>query len=449
MSNELERRQESVPRRVEKTGLKAIRYLWHALRHNLGWKVLALFLAVALWAGLITQDPTLTREKTFTDVQVNIIGLDTLKKNGYIVTSDLTTLPPTARLKVDVPQKEYANVTAANYNVRVDLSRITSDGVQKLKIAATSTSTYGTVEEIVPDTLEVTVEAYITRYRIPVTVVREGDPPAGFYSTTPKLDPPLVAVSGPASLVERVARAVVTFDQSTLPAREGPWPSSVPFALVDSFGKEVNSDLIQVTSESVFLKNVLVEQTLYNTKTVDLSQVALTEGTPAAGYRVKSVSATPSKIVAAGRWEALDQIESLFLESPVNINGAKESFNSVIRVSQPAGIENLSAKSVTVTVEIEPVMINRSFDNLRVNAQGLAVGLSASLDKTRAGITINGPKLWVDALKASDITVTADLTGLAEGVHSVPLLVSVSGGEGTAYTYATDPAIVTATISAK
>ena len=78
MSNELERKQESVPRRAEKTGLKVARYVWHILKHNLGWKLLALFLAVALWAGLITQDPTLTREKTFSDVQVNITGSDTL-----------------------------------------------------------------------------------------------------------------------------------------------------------------------------------------------------------------------------------------------------------------------------------------------------------------------------------------------------------------------------------
>ena len=38
----------------------------HVFRHNLGYKVLAVVLAIVLWAALITQDPTLTREKVFT-----------------------------------------------------------------------------------------------------------------------------------------------------------------------------------------------------------------------------------------------------------------------------------------------------------------------------------------------------------------------------------------------
>ena len=449
MSNELERRHDSAPRRGEKAAQAPFLRLWHMLRHNLGWKVLALFLAVALWAGLITQDPTLTRERTFTEVPVNIIGADTLKRNGYIVVSDLNTVPPAVRMKVDVPQKEYANVAAVNYNVRIDLSRVTAPGKQTMKISATSSSAYGTVVEIVPDSLELEVEEYVTRYRIPVTVVREGEPPQNYYSANPTPNPPTVAISGPKTLVDRVSRAIATYDQSTLPAREGLVRSGVDFVLVDAAGTQINSSLVQVTSESVILGKVIVEQMLYSTKTIDLSQAALTTGTPGEGYRVKSVSVTPSQIVAAGRSEVLAQVEKLFLESPVNINGATESFTGVIKVRQPAEIENLSFTSVTVTVEIEPVSISRSFDNLRIDTLGLASGLALSVDKPRAGVTISGPKLWLDKLRSSNVTLSADLTGLAAGVHNVPLLCTVADSEHIKYDYATDPAIVQVTLTAK
>ena len=450
MSNELERRHEGAPRRVEETSRAVIIRLWHMLRHNLGWKVLALFLAVALWVGLITQDPTLTREKTFVDVPVSISGADLLKRNNrLIVTSDLGTNPPIVRLKVDVPQKEYNNVTAGNYNVRIDLSRITAPGVQEVKILASSTSAYGSVVEVVPDTLKVEVEEYATLYRIPVTPVREGELPSGFYSTSPTVEPATVAISGPASLVNRVSRAVATYDQSMLPAREGPVPSSIPFILVDVTGAEISSSLIEVTSESVLLKNVMVKQTLYETKVIDLNQAALTTGTPNTGYRVKNVAVTPSQIVAAGRSEALNQIDKLFLESPVNLNGKSESFTEVIKVRQPDGIENLSSTSATVTVEIEPVQTNRSFDNLRINALGLNEGLALSLDKSRASVTISGPQLWLDKLRSSGITLTADLTGLKEGVHNVPLLCHIADSEQIKYNYATDPAIIQVTLTAK
>ena len=54
---------------------------WKKLTHNWGWKLLSLLLAVSLWAGLITQDPNLTRERRFTDVPISLTGQDTLRRN--------------------------------------------------------------------------------------------------------------------------------------------------------------------------------------------------------------------------------------------------------------------------------------------------------------------------------------------------------------------------------
>ena len=449
MSNELERKHDSAPPRAQKASKAIFLHLWHILRHNLGWKLLALFLAVALWAGLITQDPTLTREKTFSDVPVTISGADMLKRNALINLTDLSANPPTVRLKVDVPQKEYENVTSANYNVRVDLSRVTTPGKQEVKITATSSSSYGTVVEVVPDTLQLDVEKYDTKYRIPVTVVRDGDPPSGYYGSSPSVDPPMMAISGPVSLVGMVSRAVAMYDQSALPAREGLVRSSVPIKLVDASGNEINSDLIEITSESVLLSNVVVEQTLYETKLLDLSQKTLTSGTPNAGYQVKNISISPSQIVVAGRSEVLSQMKNIFLKAPIDLNGVTESFTAMVSLFQPAEITYMSSTSVSVTVEIEPVRSNRFFESLRIETLGLADGYSLSLDKTRASVTINGPKLWLDKLKSSGIVLTADLTGLKEGVHNVPLLCSIADSEQVNYTYATDPAIVQATLTIK
>ena len=71
--------------------------------NNWTWKLLALFLAICLWAGLITQDPTLTRERVFTDATVSITGAETLRRNGLIVLSGLEDEVLHARLRVEVP----------------------------------------------------------------------------------------------------------------------------------------------------------------------------------------------------------------------------------------------------------------------------------------------------------------------------------------------------------
>ena len=148
--------------------------LWRLIYHNWPWKLLALFLALCLWAGLITQDPTLTRERVFTDVTVSVVGADTLRRNsGLIVLSGLEDENLTARLRVDVPQREYNTVTASNYNPRVDLTRITEAGEQTLRINTTSTSTYGTVRGISPETITVVVDQFVMTSSMTVPSVRE------------------------------------------------------------------------------------------------------------------------------------------------------------------------------------------------------------------------------------------------------------------------------------
>ena len=147
-------------------GREVFRSVWRVLTHNWGAKILSLVIAVVLWAGLITQDPSLTREKTFTDVTISVSGTDSIKRNGFIVVSDLSETLGGATLKVDVPQMQYQNAQAGYYNARIDLSRITQTGVQEVRVLTTNSTAYGSVSEISPATLEIEVEEYITRYRI-------------------------------------------------------------------------------------------------------------------------------------------------------------------------------------------------------------------------------------------------------------------------------------------
>jgi len=70
--------------------------------HNWPTKLLALLLAIILWGGLITQDPTLTREKHFSSVSVSVSGEESVKRNGFIVTSDLTSLLGDVSLTAEV-----------------------------------------------------------------------------------------------------------------------------------------------------------------------------------------------------------------------------------------------------------------------------------------------------------------------------------------------------------
>lgn len=414
----------------------------HILLQNWKTKLLALLIAIALWAGLIAQDPTLTREKRFSDVAVTISGAETLKRNGYIVTSDLESLLDDVTLEVDVPQMQYTAAQASNYNVRVDLSRIKQTGEQEVRILGSNSAAYGTVTSVEPDTVRIMVDEYVTRYRIPVSVVTSNSVPEGFYATTAAVDPPMLTISGPASLVNDIALAEVRIDLSELPQREGAWRRAVSYTLLDENDKAVSSDLLQITSESVLVDSIVVSQTVYTKRELAMSDIGLVRGTPVEGYEVKSAYVTPSVITVAGSKELLDTIELLYPHSYVDASGMSGSFNQTLQLRRPANLQYISATEVTVTVEVGPIMGTQTYDEVPLDIHGLRDGLRATTDHITASVRVTGPQLSLDLLEKSWLEMYVDLTELEAGEYDLPLVGGVKDDESGMYTVEATPDMV-------
>ena len=97
----------SADKSTQGAGNKILRGLRHLILHNGWFKLLALLISVLLWAGLISQDESLTRDKVFSNVSVNVIGTDTMKRNGYIVVSNLSEVLGEVTAVAAVPQQQY------------------------------------------------------------------------------------------------------------------------------------------------------------------------------------------------------------------------------------------------------------------------------------------------------------------------------------------------------
>lgn len=412
---------------------------WNTIKRNWAWKLLALFLAICLWAGLITQDPTLTRERNFTDVPISISGAESLRRNGLIVLSGLEADALSSRLRVDVPQREYETASGSNYNPRIDLSRITATGEQTLKIQTTSSTTYGTVNVIVPDSLDVYVDHYITNYRVPVTINQIGSYPTGFYGSTPSLNPSIVAVSGPESIVSQIAKVSVDFDLSTLPAQAGTTRVALPIHFADLNGNSISSDLLEVTSADVLLRTIIIEQTLYATKTISISNLALTTGEPAAGYELKSVTASPSTLLAAGDASKLDLLDTLFIDSAIDITDRTSSFSVEVKLRKPSELAYLSTDSVTIYCEILPIMVTSVFDNVKLRVRNSQQGQSCSLSTDTVSVAITGPQLIVEGIKNTALTAYVDASTMTINPDILPILLTVDDIDLSNISYAVSP----------
>ena len=332
-----------------------IRALKHAFLHN-GWlKLLAVLISVFIWAGLISQDESLTRDKTFNNVNVNISGSDTAKRNGYIVISDLDELLDNVTCVAAVPQKQYENADASVYNIRLDLSRINSPGTQELKISSTNSATYGRITSTTPSSVTVNVEEYIMRQRIPVSVSTIGEVPTGWYMSSITVDPALISVSGPKLLVQAISRAKVILDRDTIEWKEGTMITSADIMLYNRNGEVVSSSLLDVTTESLTIDTVLLEFNILPTKSVDVTEYINTTGTVAENYTVKDIRISPENITVAARSEVLEQMNELTMEgNTLNLKNLSETTVFQLKIQKPSDDAIISNDTVTVTVEIGP-----------------------------------------------------------------------------------------------
>jgi YbbR domain-containing protein len=329
--------------------------LKHVFLHN-GWmKAISVLISVILWAGLVSQDETLTRDKTFQNVNVSVIGTETLRNNGLIVISDLNEKLNDVSMVAAVPQKQYEKAEASAYNVRLDLSRINGTGEQEVKLLSTNSMTYGNVVSTNPASITVNVEDYIVRQRIPVSVSTEGTPPDDWYLSSPTVDPTVVSVNGPRSLVQTISRAKAVLNTNDIEWTEGPVTFLSAIKLYNRNGEEVNSPLVGIKDSTVTIDSVLIDINLLPKVYFDTTEMIQINGNVAKGYEIKDVKVSPESVAVAARSEVLEQLTELPMEQTVNVKNLNKTTVFQLKVQKPSEDAVISNDTVTVTVVIEPV----------------------------------------------------------------------------------------------
>ena len=344
----------SKAREIGKIILKATR---HVIFHN-GWvKLIALLISLVLWAGLISQDESLTRDKTWQNVNVSVSGEESLKKSGYIVVSDLEELLSNVSVTAAVPQKQYETAEASAYNLRVDLSRLKGTGTQELKILSTASAAYGKITNTVPAVLNVEVEEYFVRQRIPVSVKVQGEYQNGWYRDwympNPNVDPTLLTVSGPRDLAQSISIARVFIDPDKLEWTEGTLWTTGEIKLYNRAGDEIQSPLLDITTEGTAIDTVLIEGNVLPTKSFNVNDMIEIQGDVKEGYRLLSLKVSPETITVAARNEVLEQMNELTPDRNISLEGLEETTVFQVKVQKPSEDAVLSNETVTVTAEIE------------------------------------------------------------------------------------------------
>lgn len=383
---------------------------------------ISLLAAVLIWGILVASDGTLTLQRTFSNVAVSVTGESTLKSRGYIVMDDLEELLPAVKMTVEVSQSNYSRVSGTSYNPHIDLSQITEEGEAVLTVTFSS-QLYGPVISCEPSSVTVNVERYVTR-RVPVVLESVGEL-EGYYLDSVKTDPTMLSVSGPQSLISQVARVVATLDVSQLSGARASDKTALGIRLQDAAGEPIESDLIEITNQTVLTDTVVAETELVPLKDVPLALDEFVTGEPAEGYELTGVTAAVESIGIAAEQSVLDAITALTTDQPLDITGATQDVSGYVRLRRPSGIENNPPYDVAVTATIEEKTVQRTFRQVQVEIDGLDDTLRATLSSAKQTVQLTGPYGFVNGLSSGDVRLYVDVSDLEEGTHEVPVQISI------------------------
>lgn len=389
--------------------------------------LLSVLMAVVTWSALVASDGTLTREKVFQNVAVNITGESTLKSRGYIVMDDIKALVPGVKMTVEVTQANYNRVSGTSYNPHFDLSKVEGVGENEIPIAFSS-QLYGPVVECDPSCIVVNVERYMTR-RVPVVIDLEGEIGEGMYLDTYRTDPTMLSVSGPQSLVTKVARASAKLDLSALSMDRASDRTSLLVELQAADGTPVVSDKLEVTNQMVITDSVIVDTELVPSRNIPLDLNSLVKGEPAVGFELAGIEMEEDALAVAARREILDGIEFLVADQPLDISGAEADVSGFARIKRVTGIENTLPGEIAVTARIQEETIERTMRQVAIDVDALGAGLSAELSKDQVTVQLTGGYRFISGLEKSDVRLFVDAGGLAPGEYTLPVQIRIDNAE--------------------
>lgn len=371
----------------------------------------AFLLAIAVWVMAINaSDPSV--EKAFpSPVPVEVIG----QSPDTVITTDL---PEKVAITLRAPTSIWNKLIVEKAPVRafIDLAGL---GVGPHTVPVQIQIGIKPVEIITynPRSVALEIQPLLTETR-EIRVIFQGSLPVGFQADDPVLSPLTATISGAESIVKNVSevRAIVKLTDVKASINQ-----SIQLVAVNSNGQVVNG--VSITPEKVDYSQTIVERGGYRNVVVKV----VTSGNIPSGYRLTSISVFPPTVTVYATDPLLvDNLPGYIETMPIDLNQKNASFEQRINLNLPFGVQAIETEQVTVSVGIAPVESSVTLENVTVEATGLSTGKKVTIQPDKVNVVISGPVIVLQALKASDVRVLMDLTGMGTGKFTVEPAVTLN-----------------------
>lgn len=395
---------------------------------NIPIKAIALLFGLLLWGYVLTiENPEYT--KVVRDVEITMRGEQTLTEKGLmLVARELGTTDVNVLCEIG----KHSELDASRINCVVDLSSrsisLAEDEDSKvipLTVTATIQTGYGTITSVEISTVNVEIARIASRSNLPVSIVFAGTMPEGFSVSAPERM--TIAVSGRKSLVDEIAKGVITIDLDAFPINDpetlaGEYSGVYPVQFYNSS----NVGLENIFADNGESYSLEVPITIRAYREVEIAPLITVDE----GYRY-TYTLSRDSVVLYGDREQLLGIASVATEPITALPEMNaEEIAAPLVIPEGATLPSGDNGRVTVVLTVTETVETREF-----TVPISLVGLSDTLTRgdrfpTEITVSVTGATRLLNSFSATYVTAKLNLAGCEAGEHTLPIEIDLDQRAG-------------------
>jgi YbbR domain-containing protein len=374
-------------------------------------KLFSIIFAIVFWIYVMDQvNPEMTR--SFSDINVGFQNTSILKERGLTIISPKT---KTITVRIKGRRSDVMSVNSKDIKISIDVSSL-SLGENIVGVSKRVYKDNVTIDSLSENELSIMVEK-VLKVEKSVVIKYNGALKDGLVSDPAVPNLSKISVEGPASLVNSVSHLAGEIDLSSV-SKSGKF--NVNVIPVDSSGNLVEGVVLAHTS-------VVATSNIYSEVAIPIKPVLV--GTPKNGYKVSNIGIEGDNVVIKNRIDSGDTAHKIDIPTSIStedidIAGMSGNINVEAKIVIPENLKSLmNTTTVKVRVDIEKVVSKKiEVDSSNVEYVNLVSGLSASvISPSSFSVTVQDVQSIVDGVSDGDITIVADMKGLAIGIHGVKM----------------------------
>ena len=370
--------------------------------------LLSVVIAFSLWLYVVT---TVSQEDdaTFYNIPVVLEGEARLAENNLMITSQSH---QTVTLHLSGARSDLNKVNSGNITVRANLANIDEPG-ERIVLSYTASfpgdvpNNAFVIESRSPGQIYVDVDYRRTK-DVPVQVKYTGTRSEELLYETENavLDNTVVNVSGPATVVDEIASALVEVD---LTDRDESIGEGFRYTLCDAEGKPVDAALITTNLEQIRL-----DLPIQKIRDVAIKLDVVYGG--GANAKNTSIKIEPESLRISGSQAVLEEFGDSYVLGTIVLADLERTTNELtFPIVLPEGVTNQTGVAeAEVTVKFTGLK-TQEFVVDTIEMVNVPEGMEVELITTSLPIKVRGPSAQIDKLTPEDIVATVDFSNAEPG----------------------------------